>query len=148
MLKRVRLNSQFLFVCWAKVKGKTRSKRTRRKELIVRRSFTFGIHSVFDNRQKKNQKSSSRPFASKISVILCPEYLFFAGCTHWASSLRTRILTLFYCRRSNTNKKKKASKKGPRKRERERVWENRTSSIVVIVVPFHHRARRRRRAYI
>lgn len=58
------------------------------------------------------------------------------------------ILTLFYCRRSNTNKKKKASKKGPRKRERERVWENRTSSIVVIVVPFHHRARRRRRAYI
>ena len=113
MLKRVRLNSQFLFVCWAKVKGKTRSKRTRRKELIVRRSFTFGIHSVFD----KKKISLSRPFASKISVILCPEYLFFAGCTHWASSLRTRILTLFYCRRSNTNKKKKASKKGPRKRE-------------------------------
>ena len=136
MLKRVRLNSQFLFVCW--------TKRTRRKELIVRRSFTF----AFIQSSTKKKIFFSRPFASKISVILCPEYLFFAGCTHWASSLRTRILTLFYCRRSNTNKKKKASKKGPRKRERERVWENRTSSIVVIVVPFHHRARRRRRAYI
>jgi hypothetical protein len=45
-----------------------------------------------------------------------------------------RIITLFYCRRSNTNKKKKESKKGPRKRERERVWENRTSSIVVIII--------------
>lgn len=142
MLKRVRLNSQLLFVCWAKIKEN--------KEKGINCSSQFHLWHSFSLRQstKKNQKSSSRPFASKISVILCPEYLFFAGCTHWASSLRTRILTLFYCRRSNTNKKKKASKKGPRKRERERVWENRTSSIVVIVVPFHHRARRRRRAYI
>jgi len=89
-------------------------KENKEKELIVRRSFTC---CLFHSESSTKKKSSSRPFASKISVILCPEYLFFAGCTHWASSLRTRILTLFYCRRSNTNKKKKASKKGPRKRE-------------------------------
>lgn len=139
MLKRVRLNSQLLFVCWAKIKE------NKEKGINCSSQFHLCIHSQSSTKKKI---SLSRPFASKISVILCPEYLFFAGCTHWTSSLRTRILTLFYCRRSNTNKKKKASKKGPRKRERERVWENRTSSIVVIVVPFHHRARRRRRAYI
>ena len=122
-------------------------KENKEKGINCSSQFHLCIHSQSSIRQKK-KIFFSRPFASKISVLLCPEYLFFAGCTHWASSLRTRILTLFYCRRSNTNKKKKASKKGPRKRERERVWENRTSSIVVIVVPFHHRARRRRRAYI
>jgi len=136
VLKRVRLNSQLLFVCWAKVKG-------------INCSSQFHLHSFSLLRQKKNQKSSSRDLSQAKFLYFCAQNISFLPGLHTLGFLTSdRIITLFYCRRSNTNKKKKESKKGPRKRERERVWENRTSSIVVIVVPFHHRARRRRRAYI
>ena len=135
MLKRVRLNSQLLFVCWAKVKG-------------INCSSQFHLHSFSLLRQKKIKNLLLATFRKQNFCTFVPRISLFCRLHTLGFLTSDRIITLFYCRRSNTNKKKKESKKGPRKRERERVWENRTSSIVVIVVPFHHRARRRRRAYI
>ena len=90
-------------------------KENKEKELIVRRSF---IQSVFFDKKKI---FFSRPFASKISVILCPEYLFFAGCTHWASSLRTPFLRYSIVDVVILIRRRKRRRKGP-EREREREF--------------------------
>ena len=135
MLKRVRLNSQLLFVCWAKVKG-------------INCSSQFHLHSFSLLRQKKNQKSSSRDLSQAKFLYFCAQNISFLPAAHTGLPHFGRA----FLRYSITDvvkliRRRKRRRKGP-ERERERVWENRTSSIVVIVVPFHHRARRRRRAYI
>ena len=93
-------------------------KENKEKELIVRRSFTC---CLFHSESSTKKKSSSRPFASKISVILCPEYLFFAGCTHWASSLRTPFLRYSIVDVVILIRRRKRRRKGP-EREREREF--------------------------
>ena len=134
MLKRVRLNSQFLFVCWAKVKGKTRSKRTRRKELIVRRSFTFGIHSVFDNRQKKI-KNLLRDLSQAKFLYFCAQNISFlpaahTGLPHFGREfLRYSIVDVVILIR-----RRKSRRKGP-ERERERVYKARSKSGEVVAYP-------------
>tara|TARA_B110000459_G_scaffold185881_1_gene216937 strand:- start:939 stop:1223 length:285 start_codon:yes stop_codon:yes gene_type:complete len=74
VLKRVRLNSQLLFVCLlGKGEMKNSFKENKEKELIVRRSFTFAfIHSL---RQKKNlllatfRKQNFCNFVPRISLF-------------------------------------------------------------------------------
>ena len=137
MLKRVRLNSQLLFVCWA-----------RRMELIVRRSFTFAfIQSSSTLRHKKNKKkSSSRDLSQAKFLYFCAQNISFLPAAHGFLTsnalLRYYIVDVLILRR-----RRKSRRKGP-ERERERVWENRTSSIVIIVIPFHHHARRRKSIYL
>ena len=106
MLKRVRLNSQLLFVCWAKVKG-------------INCSSQFHLHSFSLLRQKKIKNLLLATFRKQNFCTFVPRISLFCRLHTLGFLTSDRIITLFYCRRSNTNKKKKESKKGPRERERE-----------------------------
>lgn len=109
MLKRVRLNSQLLFVCWAKVKG-------------INCSSQFHLHSFSLLRQKKNQKSSSRDLSQAKFLYFCAQNISFlpaahTGLPHFGREfLRYSIVDVVILIR-----RRKSRRKGP-EREREREF--------------------------